>query len=574
MPSQTVQAVPQQAAQPQPVQAATQAPVQPQPIIPPQPDLSAQPVIAPQPEIPPAPDLSVSPPQPTVEAAAQSEPAPVQAEPVTAQVEPVAVQMEAAPQPGSTQSPEPTQSLEVAAAPAQPEPVQPEPAQAFTLPTADAAPAESPASKRDMSDDEFDDVKHTHDDDPPSGGAAGLSGGFKTVGGNGQGMSLVSPIVAAGVATAGAAAVANAAMSAAQNQPVQQGFQPMQTPTGMGQPQPFGTATGNAFGMGAGSSAAGLRTAGAAGGLGAVAGAAAAIMRVSASAMPGEQELGGFQPLAVLPQGMASVAGILNPFRTVVFMIRRVFTAIPNMFRSKKAFAITLGTAAVWLVQILLRNMGTNPLPLRILQGLTFANGTMGRGVLGIVGGLLGQGTVAAAIVSLFYGGFGRMTAGARTLFSPGGLFGGSPAGGRQTGVAALGSVLMGTGASMLAFMAFTGFPVAGRSMAGVAGLALSLQALGGSGGNLRMLATSLTSMVNPMNGTRTAQPEMATAMLSGSSLGFAASTLLALLPVRIVSPLVIGIVLLAAGVILWLAGKNARPAMQTVNQAGGFPYQ
>ncbi|MBP5465019.1 MAG: zinc ribbon domain-containing protein, partial [Treponema sp.] len=120
----------------------------------------------------------------------------------------------------------------------------------------------------------------------------------------------------------------------------------------------------------------------------------------------------------------------------------------------------------------------------------------------------------------------------------------------------------------MLLYDIFTGFPAANRSMAGFAGLFLALQALGSRGGNLRMLATSITSIPNRMTGSRIAQPEQATSLLSGTSIGFAASSLMALLPFNFRASY-IGIAALIVGIVLKLTAANRQPAM-----AGGDGMQ
>ena len=357
---QTAQPAAQQAqVQTSPPQAQTVQQSQPaQPVIPPQPETppqvavqteaAAQPVIPPQPEIPPAQpmppqsDLSAQPEvsQPVPQTAAQQETHPQ-----------VAVQPEAVSQP----------------------------VQSFTLPAADAPQEEAEVSKSKQDDDFDDDSRNNkHDDDNTTGGSSVPTGsGFKTSG-SGQDMSLVSPIVAAGAVAAGTATTVMPQsqtvqpqatfVAPVQNQAVPQVFQ---------QPQ---TGMGTAAGVGAAVSA------------------ASSLMRIAASKMPGETELGTFQPLAAVTQSMAGVANILNPLRTLTSIIRRIVTCIPNMFKNPKARIMTLCMAAVWIAQIFMQQKGINILPTRILSYLTFARGGMNRSMIGLLGGILGQGTIAAAI--------------------------------------------------------------------------------------------------------------------------------------------------------------------------------
>ena len=82
--------------------------------------------------------------------------------------------------------------------------------------------------------------------------------------------------------------------------------------------------------------------------------------------------------------------------------IRQSLTVLKN----PKQMIPTIVLGLIWLVLALLGSFGINPLPVRILSFLTFAQGGMFGGVFGAVGGILGKVVVAAflnaAIVPLF----------------------------------------------------------------------------------------------------------------------------------------------------------------------------
>ena len=71
--------------------------------------------------------------------------------------------------------------------------------------------------------------------------------------------------------------------------------------------------------------------------------------------------------------------------------IRQSLTVLKN----PKQMIPTVVLGIVWLVLALLASFGINPLPVRILSFLTFAQGGMFGGVLGAVGGILGKVVIA-----------------------------------------------------------------------------------------------------------------------------------------------------------------------------------
>ena len=67
-----------------------------------------------------------------------------------------------------------------------------------------------------------------------------------------------------------------------------------------------------------------------------------------------------------------------------------------EVLKNPKQMIPTIVLGLFWLVLALLGSFGINPLPVRILSFLTFAQGGMFGGVLGAVGGILGKVVVAA----------------------------------------------------------------------------------------------------------------------------------------------------------------------------------
>ena len=169
--------------------------------------------------------------------------------------------------------------------------------------------------------------------------------------------------------------------------------------------------------------------------------------------------------------------------------------------------------AGLWFALAYFRDSGSEVVD--TLSFLTYAEGGADRGILGGIGGALGKGTVAAALVSLFTGGLGRAFKGIGALFT---------GHGERRGFF---SFLFGLLAGAAVYLAFAGtYAPEDGVMAGIAGALLSLEALGGGQGKLYALAESLTSKA--AGGVRTARRGKIDGLLTGLTLGFAAAAALA----------------------------------------------
>ena len=152
---------------------------------------------------------------------------------------------------------------------------------------------------------------------------------------------------------------------------------------------------------------------------------------------------------------------------------------------------VLLGLA--WLVLGLLGSFGINPLPVRILSFLTFAQGGMFGGVFGAVGGILGKVMVAAflnaAIVPLFQkkAPFSGIGGGIKDFF--GGL--------AVKSIAAVAPLLGGVGASLLLYAFMNSSQSLQNSMVGIIAFVMLLQNIGRQGGFLWGLAFSVANSLS-----------------------------------------------------------------------------
>ena len=209
----------------------------------------------------------------------------------------------------------------------------------------------------------------------------------------------------------------------------------------------------------------------------------------------------------------AQAEEILSPLKTLLGGAKDLLSGIVGMVKNPKALIPALVMAALWIVLPLLENSGAGGAAVKLLSWLTFAEGGVERGSLGVLGGIVGKGSVAVALSSLFSGGLKSILGGVGTLFSKK----------KQKGSIPL--LITGAVLGIALYLFFTGAPSASSMMAGISGILLSLKALGGRNGFLYSIVESLTAVKT--NGVRTAQNERIDSLLGGSTLGFAAITAL-----------------------------------------------
>jgi hypothetical protein len=149
---------------------------------------------------------------------------------------------------------------------------------------------------------------------------------------------------------------------------------------------------------------------------------------------------------------------------------------------------------------------------IKILSWLTYAEGSYDRSIPGMIGGVLGMGTVAATYTSLFNGGIVNAGKGIVALFK---------GHGKKRSIVC---IIIGVFIGGLLYFAFAGRNIsANTAMAGIAGTILSLEALGGSRGKLYSLIQAVTSKVT--NGVRSAMQGRIDGILTGMTIGFAVVT-------------------------------------------------
>jgi len=275
----------------------------------------------------------------------------------------------------------------------------------------------------------------------------------------------------------------------------------------------------------------------------------ARIMEQLASTQPGEVALDAFGNLTGEASELASKAAapaleIVGPFMTLLRGVKSFAQGFLGMIKNKQwiKLALAILLAAGWLVLMIL---SYNETEIDFLNWLTFAQGGMGRSVVGWLGGLLGKTTVAAMLFSLFGGGFKSLGSGVKSLF-------------RKTNFQknVLGSLMLGAGFALIAYQAFAGDASLTDTMSAISGALLSIMALGRGNGFLWSMAQSITA--RKTGKMRTTQKEKLQGMLTGMTFGFTLGALVTFIPFGWL-PIILGGVLLVTGIVLTLVFGKAK---------------
>ena len=227
---------------------------------------------------------------------------------------------------------------------------------------------------------------------------------------------------------------------------------------------------------------------------------------------------------------------IPGPGKVIGTGVKSLIASFVSAFKDPKRLIPAFVLAAVWLVLNILQACGINPVPTRILSFLTFANGGMSGGFLGAVGGIVGKGIFAGALVSLI--GLFTRKGGEKRSFADTfkGAFGVSPD--------TLWAYLCGIGTAMLLYLFISGGATRISFMGGIAASFLAARAALNTG-FLKNLLGSFTKRKSPSD------PNVS-GLVRGLAAGFAASAVIGLIGVNLVL-IITGSLLLVGGAVMMI---------------------
>ena len=246
--------------------------------------------------------------------------------------------------------------------------------------------------------------------------------------------------------------------------------------------------------------------------------------------------------------GAATVGGPGVPGQAPTGLLQIITRAVTDFLKDPKQLIPLAALAVFWLILSLLAAQGINPLPVKFLSFLTFAQGGMYAGVWGAIGGIIGKAVFAyffsVLIMPLFSGKnpFKQMGSGFK------GLLGGLAI---QSGSAAA-ELMLGLGPALILFNFFTGNASFVNSMAGIAGFFLSLKLLWSKGGLVRSL---LIALARKLSRGRIPSEITVNRAISGFAAGSALGVILTAVPLPYF-PYLVGAIVLVAGIILSITLK------------------
>ena len=255
--------------------------------------------------------------------------------------------------------------------------------------------------------------------------------------------------------------------------------------------------------------------------------------RFSALNVSGEAAYG-----AIGNTAMSAVSNAIpGPGKVIGTGVKSFFISIGSAFKDPKRLIPAFVLAVMWLTLNILQACGITPIPAQILSFLTFSNGGMSGGVIEAIGGILGKGIFAGALVSLI-GLFTRKNTSTKRSFKDtfSSAFGSS--------LDTLWAYLTGIGAAMLLYLFISGGATRISFMGGIAASFLAARAALNSG-FLRQLLGSFTKSKN-------ASGPNVSGVIRGLSVGFAASALIGLSNINLIL-IIIGSVLLVGGGVMMI---------------------
>lgn len=255
----------------------------------------------------------------------------------------------------------------------------------------------------------------------------------------------------------------------------------------------------------------------------------------------------------IFTQSLPSINGtedILGPIKYLLNGIENIFKGFKSIFSDKKKLITAIALITIWIVLALFPMFGIGNRFLRFLSFLTFASGGMGRGIVNMIGGIVGKSIYAYFIVALilpiFSGNnpFKGIGGGFNILFK-------SFAVKDMNGISPL---LIGSGVSLVIYNFLNAYGILLNSIIGIVGFLMALRALSSKTGFLRGF---INSLINKFNKKQLMNTSFANSIIAGMTSGFAIAILLSFIPFPRIS-YIVGILFILVGVIIKLVGEKS----------------
>lgn len=221
-----------------------------------------------------------------------------------------------------------------------------------------------------------------------------------------------------------------------------------------------------------------------------------------------------------------------------------------DILKNPRQMLPTIILGLVWLAIALLGSLGINPLPVRILSFLTYAQGGMFGGLIGAVGGIVGKVIVAAFLNATLL----PLLQKKRPFSEIGGGFKKFAGMLAVKSIGSAASLLGGTGASLLLYTFMNSNHSLENSMVGIIAFVIMLQNLNRQNGLLWEL---LFSIVRAITKGKTPSSTEIGRCISGMALGFGLAIALSAIKPRLGT--LLGILLLITAFISSVLSRNKK---------------
>lgn len=234
----------------------------------------------------------------------------------------------------------------------------------------------------------------------------------------------------------------------------------------------------------------------------------------------------------------------LYPMSVIGQVLSKSLSGFKTIFKNKKRLILILILVVIWVLLILLPFLGFNPLPVKIVSFLTFAQGAASDNPIRFIGGLFGKGVFAIFFVTLFDGGFKSMINGFKPFIQ----------GIKNIKKNQLSYLLIGIGVASILYNFFAGYAALIKGMVGVSAILLILSALSTQTGFLYKLMVAVTAKRHQNH--KSANEHGAKSLMSGLVIGFSLGIILSIIPIGY-APYLAGLFFLAIGIILLFVLKQ-----------------
>ena len=227
-----------------------------------------------------------------------------------------------------------------------------------------------------------------------------------------------------------------------------------------------------------------------------------------------------------------------GPGKVLGDTLRSFFSSLGSALRDPKKLIPAFILAGLWLILNILKACGIDPMPARITSFLTFADAGMSGGIAGAIGGIIGKGLFAGAVVSLI-GLFTKKDKGPKRSFGETlkGAFGAD--------AGTVWAYLTGAGAAMLFYLFISGGSTRMAFMGGIAAAYLAARSALNNG-FLRRFIGSFGSKKRGGSGSGAA------GFVRGMATGFAASSVIGYSGINLIL-IILGSLLFLGGIVMMI---------------------